>query len=165
MTYSYTTMPSPVGQLTLVAKGAALAAILWENDKPSRVRLGTLQQDNMHPVLQKTQQQLNEYFAGTRDCFDLELDMEGTPFQKKVWMLLLSIPFGQTRSYQQLAELAGNPAACRAVGAAVGRNPVSIVTPCHRVVGSTGKLTGFAGGLDAKRALLQLESLPAKRRK
>ena len=84
--------------------------------------------------------------------------MQGTPFQKKVWALLLTIPFGQTRSYRQLAELAGNPAASRAVGAAVGRNPVSIVTPCHRVVGSTGKLTGFAGGLDAKRTLLQLES-------
>lgn len=164
MTYTYTTMPSPVGQLTLVAKDAALAAILWENDRPGRVRLGTLQRDNAHPVLQQTQQQLSEYFAGTRDRFDLQLAMEGTPFQKRIWALLLSIPFGQTRSYRQLAELAGNPAASRAVGAAVGRNPVSIVTPCHRVVGSTGKLTGFAGGLDAKQALLQLESQPAKRR-
>ena len=159
MTYSYTSMPSPLGELTLVARDHALAAILWENDRPGRVKLGTLQRDNTHPVLQQTKAQLKEYFAGKRDCFELELDMQGTPFQKKVWALLLTIPFGQTRSYRQLAELAGNPAASRAVGAAVGRNPVSIVTPCHRVVGSTGKLTGFAGGLDAKRTLLQLESL------
>lgn len=164
MTYSYTIMPSPLGELTLVAKDNALAAILWENDRPGRVKLGSLQLDNTHPVLQKTQAQLKEYFAGKRDRFELDLDMQGTPFQKKVWTLLLAIPFGQTRSYGQLAQLAGNPAASRAVGAAVGRNPVSIVTPCHRVVGSSGKLTGFAGGLDAKRTLLQLESqsMPAQ---
>ena len=162
MTYSYTIMPSPLGELTLVARDHALAAILWENDRPGRVKLGTLQRDNTHPILQKTQAQLKEYFAGKRDCFELDLDMQGTPFQQKVWALLLTIPFGQTRSYRQLAELAGNPSASRAVGAAVGRNPVSIITPCHRVVGSSGKLTGFAGGLDAKRMLLQLESRAAQ---
>ncbi len=158
MTYLYTTMPSPVGELTLVAADEALCAILWENDRPGRVKLGRLQRNDNLPVLQRTRQQLQEYFSGMRDDFDLKLDMKGTPFQKKVWNLLLAIPFGETRSYGQIAALAGNPAASRAVGAAVGRNPISIVTPCHRVVGSSGKLTGFAGGLDAKRELLALEA-------
>lgn len=158
MTYSYTTVPSPLGKLTLVAKDDALSAILWENDRPGRVKLGKLQREDAHPVLQKARQQLDEYFAGKRNAFELNLNMEGTAFQQKIWALLLAIPFGQTRSYQEIAQQAGNPAASRAVGAAVGRNPVSIVTPCHRVVGSSGKLTGFAGGLQAKRMLLDLEN-------
>lgn len=158
MTYLYTTMPSPVGELTLVGTDDALCAILWENDRPGRVKLGRLQRSDNHPVLQRTRKQLQEYFSGTRNNFDLKLDMNGTPFQKKIWSLLLAIPFGETRSYREIAELAGNPAASRAVGAAVGRNPISIVTPCHRVVGSSGKLTGFAGGLNAKRELLALET-------
>ncbi len=157
MTYSYTVIPSPVGELTLVARNNALAAILWENDRPGRVRLGTMQREDTHPVLQETQQQLKEYFSGKRDRFDLTLNMDGTPFQKKVWARLLDIPFGQTCSYGHIAEELGNPAASRAVGAAVGRNPISIITPCHRVLGSTGKLTGFAGGLHAKQTLLELE--------
>ncbi|NNA54411.1 MULTISPECIES: methylated-DNA--[protein]-cysteine S-methyltransferase [Pseudomonas] len=157
MPYTFITLPSPVGELKLVANGARLAAILWENDKPGRVRLGpmTLAPDN--PLLQNAARQLQEYFAGHRDRFDLELDFVGTDFQKKVWAALLTIPFGETRTYRQIAEQIGNPAAVRAVGAANGRNPISIVAPCHRVIGASGKLTGFAGGLEAKQRLLVLE--------
>jgi methylated-DNA-[protein]-cysteine S-methyltransferase len=151
------TMKSPVGELTLVASDEGLAAILWENDSPRRVPLTIAAEDNAHPVLVQVEKQLGEYFAGRRNDFDLRLDFVGTEFQKKVWRALLTIPYGETRSYAQIAQQIGNPAAVRAVGAANGRNPISIVTPCHRVIGSTGKLTGFAGGMDAKARLLELE--------
>lgn len=157
MTYTCTTVASPVGQLKLVANGSRLAAILWENDKPGRVRLGPLSEAPDNPILVRTATQLGEYFSRTRDRFDLELDFAGTQFQKKVWAALLTIPFGETRSYSQIAEQIGNPAAVRAVGAANGKNPISIVAPCHRVIGASGKLTGFAGGLEAKELLLTLE--------
>jgi methylated-DNA-[protein]-cysteine S-methyltransferase len=157
MPYTFITLPSPVGELKLVANGSRLAAILWENDKPNRVRLGPMTEDPGNPVLRKTAQQLEEYFSGSRNCFDLELDFVGTDFQKKVWAALLTIPFGETRTYSQIAEQIGNPTAVRAVGAANGRNPISIVAPCHRVIGASGKLTGFAGGLEAKERLLVLE--------
>ncbi|QJI36065.1 methylated-DNA--[protein]-cysteine S-methyltransferase [Pseudomonas sp. ADAK13] len=153
----YTLMPSPVGQLTLVARDGKLTAILWEKERPNRVRLGALQEVNNSPVLQETKRQLKEYFAGTRNRFELELDFAGTEFQKKVWQALLTIPFGETRSYSQIAAQIGNPKAVRAVGAANGRNPISIVAPCHRVIGASGGLTGFAGGLEAKQYLLALE--------
>ena len=155
----YKIMPSPVGELTLVARGEALAAILWQDDKPTRVRLGELREDGTHPVLLQTQQQLREYFAGTRQQFEVPLDFAGTDFQKQVWQALLTIPFGQTRSYGEIARQIGRPAAVRAVGAANGRNPVSIIAPCHRVIGATGALTGFAGGLEAKQTLLALEGI------
>jgi methylated-DNA-[protein]-cysteine S-methyltransferase len=148
---------SPVGRLKLVATDDGLAGILWENDRPRRVPLNIGAEDNGHPVLVETERQLEEYFAGRRTAFALKLDLAGTDFQRKVWTALLTIPFGETRSYGQIANQIGNPAAVRAVGAANGRNPVSIVAPCHRVIGSTGKLTGFAGGLDAKAHLLALE--------
>ena len=141
----YKIMPSPVGELTLVARGEALAAILWQDDKPTRVRLGELREDGTHPVLLQTQQQLREYFAGTRQQFEVPLDFAGTDFQKQVWQALLTIPFGQTRSYGEIARQIGRPAAVRAVGAANGKNPVSIIAPCHRVIGATGALTGFRG--------------------
>lgn len=157
MSYEFTLMPSPVGQLTLVARDGKLTAILWEKERPNRVRLGALQEANDSPVLQETQRQLKEYFAGTRNRFELELDFAGTEFQKKVWQALLTIPFGETRSYSQIAAQIGNPRAVRAVGAANGRNPISIVAPCHRVIGASGGLTGFAGGLEAKQYLLKLE--------
>ncbi|MEZ1316244.1 methylated-DNA--[protein]-cysteine S-methyltransferase [Pseudomonas fluorescens] len=157
MTYTCTTLASPVGELTLVANGSRLAAILWENDKPNRVRLGPMKLAADHPVLVTARQQLNEYFAGSRQRFDLELEFAGTEFQKKVWQALLTIPFGETRSYSQIAEQIGHPSAVRAVGAANGRNPISIIAPCHRVIGASGKLTGFAGGLEAKALLLTLE--------
>jgi methylated-DNA-[protein]-cysteine S-methyltransferase len=101
---------------------------------------------------------LHEYFAGTRNHFELELDFAGTVFQKQVWQALLTIPFGETRSYSQIARQIGNPTAVRAVGAANGRNPISIIAPCHRVIGASGTLTGFAGGLEAKQYLLTLEN-------
>ncbi|MVV46761.1 methylated-DNA--[protein]-cysteine S-methyltransferase [Pseudomonas sp. PB120] len=157
MPFTYTVLCSPVGELKLVANGARLAAILWENDKPNRVRLGPMTEDPDNPILVRAAQQLQEYFAGTRDCFELDLEFSGTDFQKKVWAALLTIPFGETRSYSEIARQIGNPTAVRAVGAANGRNPISIVAPCHRVIGASGKLTGFAGGLEAKELLLTLE--------
>ena len=158
MTYAYKLMDSPVGQLKLVANGERLAAILWENDKPNRVRVGEPVEAIDRPVLIETERQLNEYFAGTRQGFDLPLDFHGTEFQKKVWHALLTIPFGQTRSYAEIARQIGNVNAVRAVGAANGRNPISIVAPCHRVIGASGELTGFAGGLANKMLLLSLEA-------
>ena len=155
--YVYKIVDSPVGKLTLVATNEGLAGILWENDPPHRVRLNIEAEDNRHPVLIETERQLDDYFAGRRKAFALKLDLSGTAFQRRVWNALLTIPFGETRSYGQIATQIGNPRAERAVGAANGRNPVSIVAPCHRVIASTGKLTGFAGGLDAKAHLLALE--------
>ena len=157
MTYQYKLMPSPVGELTLVARDGKLSAILWEVERANRVRLGELIEAHDSPVLLETERQLQQYFAGTRNQFELELDFTGTDFQKQVWQALLTIPFGETRSYSQIAEQIGNPKAVRAVGAANGRNPISIIAPCHRVVGASGGLTGFAGGLEAKQYLLTLE--------
>jgi methylated-DNA-[protein]-cysteine S-methyltransferase len=154
----YKLMRSPVGGLKLVASDAGLAAILWEKDKPRRVRLDNLVEDDSHPVLLETERQLGEYFAGRRRAFELQLDFAGTHFQRQVWGALLTIPYGETRSYGQIARQIGHPAAIRAVGAANGRNPLSIIAPCHRVIGATGKLTGFAGGLEIKAQLLALES-------
>jgi methylated-DNA-[protein]-cysteine S-methyltransferase len=153
----YKLVSSPIGGLKLVASDRGLVAILWENDKPRRVRLTDLVLDENHPMLKKTEEQLQEYFAGKRNTFSLSLDMRGTRFQNDVWQALLAIPFGETRSYGELASQLGNPRATRAVGAANGKNPVAIVVPCHRVIGSSGRLTGFAGGLDAKAHLLNLE--------
>ena len=157
MGYVSRTVASPVGKLMLVASDSGLAAILWENDDPDRVRLGSIMKDPGHPVLIAAERQLAEYFAGERKRFDLPLDFNGTEFQKQVWSALLTIPFGETRSYAEIARMIGRPAACRAVGAANGKNPISIVAPCHRVIGANGTLTGFAGGLKAKEYLLQLE--------
>ena len=119
--------------------------------------------DTNHPVLIKTMQQLSEYFAGQRQQFDLPLDLSGgTAFQQAVWQALLTIKPGQTSSYGNVSKTMGNAAAVRAVGAAVGRNPISIIVPCHRVLGSDGSLTGYAGGLDRKTALLRLEGAHAE---
>jgi methylated-DNA-[protein]-cysteine S-methyltransferase len=150
-------MHSPVGRLTLVASDRGLAAILWEHDRPGRVPVEIAAEEREHPILVEAERQLDEYFAGRRTRFALRLDPSGTPFQRKVWHALLTIPFGQTQSYAQLAAQIGHPRAVRAVGAANGRNPLSIVAPCHRVIGSSGRLTGFAGGLRAKAYLLALE--------
>jgi methylated-DNA-[protein]-cysteine S-methyltransferase len=155
-------MDSPVGKLMLVANGSKLSAILWENDKPERVRLGPMREEQGNPVLVEAERQLSEYFAGERSCFKLELEFAGTEFQRKVWEALLAIPFGETRSYQEIALQIGNPKAVRAVGAATGKNPISIIAPCHRVVGTSGDLTGFAGGLGTKRLLLDLEASAAE---
>ena len=161
--YAFKFVATPVGRLKLVASHDGLAAILWENDNPRRVPLNVVARDDDHPVLLAAERQLGEYFAGRRKTFELTLDFAGTPFQRQVWRALLTIPFGETRSYAEIARQIGNPTAVRAVGAANGKNPISIVAPCHRVIGSTGKLTGFAGGLDAKAYLLGLERSNAGR--
>lgn len=157
MSLSYKEIDSPVGKLKLVASAKGLVAVLWHNDRPKRVPLGEMVEEPGQKVLVETEKQLTEYFAGERREFELPLDMRGTQFQKDVWDALVGIPFGETRSYGDLARQLGNPAASRAVGAANGKNPISIVVPCHRVIGSSGKLTGFAGGMDVKALLLAME--------
>jgi methylated-DNA-[protein]-cysteine S-methyltransferase len=157
-THFYKTMSSPVGELKLVASDKGLTAILWENEDPNRVRLGAMKEDKHHPLLVEAERQLKDYFAGNLERFTVKLDFVGTDFQKKVWKALTTIPFGETRSYAQIAAQIGSPKAVRAVGAANGKNPISIIAPCHRVIGSNGKLTGFAGGLQAKAFLLGIES-------
>lgn len=158
MTHIYKWIGSPVGQLKLVADDTGLSAVLWENDNPRRVPLGAAKENEAHPLLNLAEKQLIEYFSGARKTFEIPLAFTGTPFQKAVWGALLAIPYGETRSYGQIARQIGNPTAGRAVGAANGRNPISIIAPCHRVIGASGALTGFAGGLSAKRFLLDLEA-------
>lgn len=151
-------MPSPVGNLHLVGSDAGLAAIVWDNDRPGRVNLGPVEDSDRHPVLKTVERQLREYFAGKRTRFDLKLDFHGTDFHKAVWRKLLAIPFGETRTYRDIAVSLGRPTATRAVGAANGRNPIAIIAPCHRLIGVDGSLRGFAGGLKAKQYLLDLEA-------
>jgi methylated-DNA-[protein]-cysteine S-methyltransferase len=155
---AYKFMRSPAGRLKLVASRGGLVAILWDADeKTERVRLPASKRQDRHPQLIKAERQLNDYFGGRRKRFSVKLDLRGTPFQRKVWRALLKIPFGETRTYGEIARQLGHPNAARAVGAANGKNPISIVAPCHRLVGSDGKLHGFAGGLKAKADLLKLE--------
>jgi methylated-DNA-[protein]-cysteine S-methyltransferase len=155
---SYKIINSPVGKLTLVANPTHLIAVLWEEEKEGRVKLERGEKVKSHPVLDQTEKQLNEYFLGKRNKFDLPLKFMGTEFQNAVWKALQKIPFGKTMSYGEIASKVGSPKASRAVGAANGKNPLSIVVPCHRVIGMNGKLTGFAGGLPAKEVLLNIES-------
>src|ERR1700733_487033 len=150
-------IPSPIGRLRLVASDEGLAAILWDNDRPRPAYLADLAENPAHPTLLRTEKELNEYFSRKRKTFSVPLDMRGTHFQKQVWEALLAIPFGETRSYAQIANQIGNPKATRAVGAANGQNPIPIIIPCHRVIGANGKLTGFGGGLEIKDQLLALE--------
>ena len=156
--YVYKFTPTVLGKLKLIASEKGLSAILWENDKPARVRLGTLNEDKNHPILLQAERELVEYLDGKRKTFSVKLDPAGTPFQNKVWDALKAIPFGETRSYGAIAKQVGNIKAVRAVGAATGRNPISVMVPCHRVIGASGSLTGFAGGLKTKEYLLALES-------
>jgi methylated-DNA-[protein]-cysteine S-methyltransferase len=158
MTHSYKMIDSPVGRLKLIASDKGLAAILWKDDHPRRVRLSPLVEDPDNPFLIETERQLGAYFAGELRTFTVPLDFKGTEFQKSVWEALRTIPFGETRSYGEIARQIGKPTACRAVGAANGKNPIPIIAPCHRVIGSTGDLTGFGGGLATKARLLGIES-------
>jgi len=153
----YKHMESPLGNLKLVANVKALVAILWEQERPGRVRLETSNLDLRHPILLETERQLSEYFSKRRTQFELALEPHGSEFQKAVWRTLMTIPFGETRSYLDLARSMGSPKAYRAVGAANGKNPLAVVVPCHRVIGVDGRLTGFAGGLQAKASLLAHE--------
>ena len=148
---------SPLGGVTLAATDDGLAG-LWFDLRRHLPDMRGWQADDTHPVLLAAAAQLRDYFAGTRDRFDLPLDLShGTAFQQAVWQALLAIPAGATTSYGALSQQVGAPTAVRAVGAAVGRNPISVIVPCHRVVGANGSLTGYAGGLERKTALLALE--------
>ena len=156
--YDTLELDSPVGSLTLVASGAGLRAILWPRDDLGRAGLaGATLAPGRSDVLDDAAAQLEEYFSRVRTAFDLPLDFEGTPFQVAAWDALSTIPYGETRTYAEQAVRIGRPSAARAIGAANRRNPISIVLPCHRVVGSDGALRGFAGGLDVKAALLAFE--------
>ena len=161
---TYTTRTtSPLGELTLACSDQGLCGVWFEAQRhgPEAQVIQGWQPAPDHPLLQATAVQLQDYFAGHRTVFDLPLDLSrGTAFQQSVWQALLTIGAGTHQSYGQLASRLNKPQAVRAVGAAVGRNPVSIIVPCHRVLGSTGQLTGYAGGLERKRALLQLEGYP-----
>ncbi len=152
-TTRYTVIDTPIGKLRLVSDGDALLRVEFQGQHGSD---GVAGKDR---VLQQAATQLGEYFAGKRRHFDLPLGADGTAFQHAVWESLRAIPYGELRSYRDIAVTLGKPRAVRAVGAANGRNPLPIVVPCHRVVGSNGKLTGFAGGLECKRRLLALEGI------
>jgi len=153
-TLTRTPTPSPVGELQIIASEIGVVAILWPDDE--RWEYDTV--DGTNPIAEQAARELSEFFDGTRTDFTVPLDLRGTEFQKTVWESLTRIPFGQTVSYAEQAASLGRPTAVRAVASANGKNPVSIVVPCHRVIGSNGTLTGYAGGLDAKRLLLDLES-------
>jgi methylated-DNA-[protein]-cysteine S-methyltransferase len=157
-TFYYKLMPSPVGELLLVAGPRGLTNIVYPNDRGSHVPLQQWKEGGS--VCHAAAQQLKEYFGGIRNTFDLPLDPHGTPFQQRVWRALLAIPYGETISYGELARRIGRPTSQRAVGAANGQNPLPIVVPCHRVIGSNGSLTGYGGGLPIKQHLLELESAP-----
>jgi len=150
MSYQY--LHTPIGTLRLVSNDTQLIKIEFENQHSDDDHL-----EASNAVLADCADQLSDYFAGRRQRFDLRLAVQGTTFQQSVWNALTDIPYGELRSYQDIARTIGNPAAVRAVGAANGRNPLPIVVPCHRVIGSNGSLTGFAGGLEAKTFLLELE--------
>ena len=155
---AYETMTSPLGEITVFAKGDALTAIWFTGQRYAPPIGSAMRRDPGHPAIVAAQRQLNEYFAGTRTTFDLPLASIGTSFQRAVWREIAGVRFGETIAYRELAQRAGYPDAIRAAGAATGRNPWAIVVPCHRIVGSDGSLTGYAGGLDRKRALLGLET-------
>jgi methylated-DNA-[protein]-cysteine S-methyltransferase len=150
-------IPSPIGKLKLVASDEALVAVLMEKERLGRVKLTKSVHSSDHRILIQAEQQLKEYFDGKRKIFDLPLKPLGTAFQIKVWHALRKIPFGVTKSYGELAKTIGCPKSSRAVGNANSRNPISIIVPCHRVIGTNGRLTGFAGGLDVKEKLLRFE--------
>lgn len=145
-------METKIGLLTITEEEGAITEVLFGKVGEDQTFLA-----EATPILQETEKQLAEYFAGIRKAFDLPLAPEGTDFQKSVWQALQQIPYGETRSYKEIATAVGNPKASRAVGLANNRNPISIVIPCHRVIGANGKLVGYGGGLGIKEALLQLE--------
>ena len=152
------TVASPLGSITLIANPKGLQALLWPTQRRlCRQGLAALPEKPKHALLTETEKQLDAYFAGRRRCFDLPLYLQGTTFQLEVWSLLQEIPYGQTTTYGALAQELGDPAKSRAVGLANGNNPISIIIPCHRVIGESGELTGYAGGLQSKSYLLQLE--------
>ena len=159
MIRTHVVLDSPIGPLTVVAEGEAIACLYMDAHQylPDTERFGP-EDGGDSIVLKEAGRQLAEYFAGERTDFDLPIAAQGTPFQRRVWDALCEIPYGQTISYGELARRIGQPSASRAVGLANGKNPISIVVPCHRVIGSSGKLVGYGGGLERKQTLLALES-------
>ena len=162
-TLSTCRMESPLGEILLVAssRGDALCGVDLERQKYFPVDADQWRDAPKLPVLRDAVAQLREYFAGTRMRFDIPVAPVGTPFQREVWAAIGEVPFGETITYAELARRCGRPSAVRAAGAATGRNPITIVIPCHRIVGGDGSLTGYAGGLDRKRTLLPLEARDA----
>lgn len=161
---THTVVDSPLGELTVVAEDGALTGVYFPDHRrrPAPETFGP-RTDEGFEGFEEVRRQLGEYFAGRRDRFDLPLAPKGDEFHQRVWKLLAEIPFGETRSYGELARQLGNASLAQAVGAANGRNPLSVIVPCHRVVGADGNLTGYAGGLDRKRFLLELEEPAAVR--
>ena len=153
----YSLMPSPLGNVLLVANGDALCGVYFDEQKYLPSIDSAWQEDEDSAVLRAAHNQLDQYFAGSRKRFELPLGPNGTPFQRAVWNAIAQVPWGETLTYAELASRAGRPGSARAAGAATGRNPLSIIVPCHRIVGSDGSLTGYAGGLDRKQKLLALE--------
>jgi len=156
--YRYDTYASPQGPILLVADDKGLAGVYFEKQKHFAGRRKDWRHDPQNRVLAQAKRELEEYFAGKRRRFDVPLSPAGTAFQKSVWKAISTIGFGETISYGELARRAGVPGSARAAGAATGRNPIGIIVPCHRVVGADGSLTGYAGGLGRKKALLELEA-------
>lgn len=154
----YKDMLSPVGNIRLVASQTGLVAILWEGEDYKRTRLPSPVREDKHRLLLQTEEELIEYFEKKRKVFKIPLDLKGSSFQIKVWEALLKIPYGVTKTYGELARIVSNIQAVRAVGSALNKNPISIIVPCHRVIGTSGKLVGFAGGLRNKSILIDLES-------
>ncbi len=155
MTTLYSSMPSPLGELTLTGNAAGLTGVWFDTDRHQHDRSGWQRDD---AAFAEARRQLEEYFAGSRQSFELRLAAQGTAFQHKVWAALCAIPFGETRSYGEQARSIDHEKAVRAVGLANGRNPIGIIVPCHRVIGAKGALTGYAGGLERKRWLLAHEA-------
>jgi methylated-DNA-[protein]-cysteine S-methyltransferase len=154
---SHTVVDSPCGPLTLVAQGNALCGLYMteQRHRPDQLTFG--EPDSGADIFARAETELKEYFAGQRNEFEVPLTLVGTPFQQRVWTALQDIPYGATTSYGELADRLGQPTASRAVGLANGKNPISIIVPCHRVVGASGSLTGYGGGLERKRYLLDFE--------
>jgi methylated-DNA-[protein]-cysteine S-methyltransferase len=159
---AYCFLDSPIGSLMISTDGTALTG-LYMGTPSKRPNIDQWRADPRAPPLRETAKQLSEYFSGKRLKFELPLKFNGTEFQLRVWNALTEIPFGETRTYSQLARHIGNPAACRAVGLANGKNPIAVIVPCHRVIGADGSLTGFGGGLPRKEWLLGHEGFPEMR--
>jgi methylated-DNA-[protein]-cysteine S-methyltransferase len=154
MALFFTWIDTPVARIKVIAEDETLSAIVWhEPESPVHAI-----EDPCHPILRQTKMQLESFFKGERLTFDIPLQLRGTSFQNDVWRALTEIPFGQTVSYLSIAQKIGRPKAVRAVGMAIGKNPYSIIIPCHRVIGTNGSLTGFAGGVAVKQKLLEFES-------
>ncbi|MHC6529918.1 methylated-DNA--[protein]-cysteine S-methyltransferase [Vibrio proteolyticus] len=153
----YSIFNSPLGRVTVQANEQGLLGVWFETHTTQPKQLG--ERDDDFPILVRAIKQLTEYFSGERTVFSLPVAAQGTAFQQQVWQALQAIPYGETWSYQDLANYINNPKAVRAVGLANGKNPVSVIVPCHRVIGKSGKLTGYAGGLERKQSLLKLEGI------